>query len=679
MAKLTKQNIQNIVTQSVSDAVAFIQSEIAPDRIKAQKYFNGRVGISHEEGRSKVVATKVRDTIRAVKPALMRVFLQTDKPVEFIPRTQNAVKAAEQATSYAQYVFEQNDGFTALHGAFHDALIKKVGIIKVFYEETDDVEFDEYSGLTFEQATAIALDPEVEVIEQEVEENGSIEMKVSRKNTAGKIRFVNVAPEDFFVDRSATSIRNCYVCGHSTEGRVSDLVAMGFDLEEVLTYAGAKSGGTEEEEQLARSNFADENDDENALDPSMQKIIITEAYMRMDIEGTGVAKQYKFICAGDGYHILDTELCDYNPFAVFEVDPEPHAFFGRSLADIILDDQDASTSLLRGLLDSIAMANNPGVEMVEGQVNADDLLNNEIGRVVRVKAPGMIREFSIGNAASAALPAIQFYDETIRQKTGIIGAGMGLDADALQSQTAAGVRLADQTSNAVSELIARTLAEGGMRQLFESIAKLCRQHPDANAMMRLNGEFVPVDPTSWGSDMDVIANVGLGTGRQEERVMALNQAFQVQSQIWQAYGPGNGIVTMTNIRNTLADLLKLGGVYNADRYFEPMSAEKEQALMAQKAQEAAMAQQAGGQSDPNAAFLQAEQMKVSARVQTDMQKNQLTAINDAAKIDLERDKMAQDLAIQVAEILGKYGATIDVARLKQEQATNGMMGGMNGY
>ena len=72
-------------------------------------------------------------------------------------------------------------------------------------------------------------------------------------------------------------------------------------------------------------------------------------------------------------------------------------------------------------------------------------------------------------------------------------------------------------------------------------------------------------------------------------------------------------------------------------------------------------------------------MKVSARVQTDMQKNQLTAINDAAKIDLERDKMAQDLAIQVAEILGKYGATIDVARLKQEQATNGMMGGMNGY
>ena len=101
--------------------------------------------------------------------------------------------------------------------------------------------------------------------------------------------------------------------------------------------------------------------------------------------------------------------------------------------------------------------------------------------------------------------------------------------------------------------------------------------------------------------------------------------------------------------------------------------------MAQKAQEAAMAQQAGGQSDPNAAFLQAEQMKVSARVQTDMQKNQLTAINDAAKIDLERDKMAQDLAIQVAEILGKYGATIDVARLKQEQATNGMMGGMNGY
>ncbi len=112
----------------------------------------------------------------------------------------------------------------------------------------------------------------------------------------------------------------------------------------------------------------------------MRKIVITEAYMRMDIEGTGVPKLYKFLCAGENYKILDYELCDHQPFAIFEVDPEPHTFFGRSLVELVEPDQDAATSLLRGLLDSISMANNPAMWIVEGQVNADDVMNNEVGR-----------------------------------------------------------------------------------------------------------------------------------------------------------------------------------------------------------------------------------------------------------------------------------------------------------
>ena len=54
-------------------------------------------------------------------------------------------------------------------------------------------------------------------------------------------------------------------------------------------------------------------------------------------------------------------------FAKFEVDPEPHAFYGRSLAEIIIDDQDAATSILRGILDNVAMTNNPRVAAVEGR------------------------------------------------------------------------------------------------------------------------------------------------------------------------------------------------------------------------------------------------------------------------------------------------------------------------
>ena len=169
---------------------------------------------------------------------------------------------------------------------------------------------------------------------------------------------------------------------------------------------------------------------------------------------------------------------------------------------------------------------------------------------------------------------------------------------------------------------------------------------------------------------------GLGTGQEEQKLAALMQAFQVQSQIIQAYGAGNGIVSLTQIRNTLADILALNGIRNSTRYFMPMNPETEQALMAQQ-QQAAQAQQP--QQDAQAqAYLQAEMMKTQARAQTDMAKLQSQQQHDMAKLqlemqkfaqedDLKRDKMDQDLLVSAAEIIGKYGTAVDIERIKAMQ------------
>lgn len=681
--RLTDEEINDAVSLAVREAIDFVESEIAPDRIKAQRYFDGKCDLGYEDGRSKVVATKVRDTIRAIKPALMRVFLQSDKPVEFIPRTPQAVMAAEQATKYASYIFNRNNGFDVISDVFHDALVKKVGIAKVYYDENPDVEFDEYTGLTQQQAQMVEMDPEVDVVEMTITQEAEIDamgmeimpalydMKVAKTSRRGEIKIKSVAPEDFFVDRGAVSIDDCYVCGHSSEGRVGDLVEMGFDFERVYELSGDVDSATDQEEDFIRRGWDDDDTSDSHIDPSMRKILITEAYMRMDIDGVGVPKLYKFLCAGQDYEVLDYELCDYNPFAVFEVDPEPHTFFGRSLADIIIEDQNVATSLMRGLLDNIAMLNNPRLIVNDQAVEMDDVLNAEIGGIIRTTDIGAVREISVGATATAALPAIQFYDEVVRAKTGVSGAAMGLDADALQSQTAAGVNAAVQAATAVSELIARTLAEGGMKQLFRTIAKLARANPNPNEMMRIDGQFVPVDPTSWGADLDMMTNVGLGNGAHDQRIAMMQQALQLQMQVFGQYGAMNGLVTMTNIRNTVADLMGLAGVHNADRYIQPMNPQIEQQLMMAQQQQQMMAQQQGQQTDPNMAFMQTEQMKAQTRAQVDMQKaameHQRKLLEMAQKNDLDRDGMAQDLLIEAAKILGQYGTSVDVERIKAEQ------------
>ena len=131
--ELTSDELQSIVSTAVKSCVDFIDSDIAPSRIQAQRYMDGETDLGVEEGRSNIVSTKVRDTVRAIKPSLQKVFMTTDKAVEFVPRGPEDVAAAAQATSYCNYIFSKNNGFRLLSDAFHDAMVKRVGILKTYF------------------------------------------------------------------------------------------------------------------------------------------------------------------------------------------------------------------------------------------------------------------------------------------------------------------------------------------------------------------------------------------------------------------------------------------------------------------------------------------------------------------------------------------------------------------
>lgn len=721
--------IENIVSDAVDEAVDFVESEIAEDRIKAQRYFDGESDIGYEEGRSKVVSTKVRDTVRNIKPSLLRIFASNEKAVEFIPKAPKDVPMAETATSFVNYSFNEAGGFRLLTDAFHDALVKKQGVLKTYWDEYSVGEIHSYENLTDEEFYVIANDPDVEILEHSEEISVEIEqmqtpdgqvieqeverkehsLKVSHTSTEGKLCVKSVPPEEFFVDRNATSIDDAYVVAHRTEMRVGDLVAMGYDFDEVSQFDSLTSGSTGNDMEIyERKGYMEDDQDESAADPSMKLVLVTEAYMKMDIEGTGVPMLYKFLLGGTNYELIDYELWDEIPFAVFEVDPEPHAFYGRSIADLVINDQDASTSMLRGILDNVALTNNPRLEVLDDMVNIDDVLNNEIGAIMRSRQIGSVQPMAVPFVAGSTLPALQYLDQLTETKTGVSRASLGLDPDVLQNTSATAAKLAQSGGQGQVEVIARNLAETGMRRLFKLMLKLLVKNSPEQQLMRLQGQFIPVDPRAWNTSMDVSANVGLGTGQEDMKLATLQQTFQTQTMIYQQYGAGNGLVSLTQIRNTLADILALGGYRNAERYFNPMNPQMEQQIVQQM-----MAQQAQqGQADPNAAtaqaMIQAEQIKAQAKMQSDAAKMQLQAQTDAAKIqagkeaklaelqsrsqndinklrtqfelaaredDLNRDKMHQDLLVEAAKILGQYGTAVDIERVRaMQQAPRDDMG-----
>jgi len=674
--KMDEGQIQNIASSAVADAIDFVESEIVSTRLKSQRYYDGETDIGEEEGRSTIVSTKVRDTVRAIKPSLMRVFLTSENPVEYVPRSAEDVPMSEQATKFAHYKFQELNGYRLLNDAIHDALVKKTGILKIYWEDYSEAEVFEYDNLTEEEYNLLIAEDDVEVIEETKEMSGEIDeygidiemprysLRIIRRKENGKLCIESVPPEEFYVDRSARSIDDAYCVAHKRELTVAELVNMGYDFETVSELTGSSVDDTfSEAEQFERTGYA-EIDEEERFDPSMKLIEVTECYMKIDVYGTGEPLMHRILLAGGRSTLLDYEPYSDIPFAIFEVDPEPHTFFGRSIADLIMNDQDSSTAMIRGILDNIALVNNPAIDVVEGQANIDDVLNNEIGAIRRVKTQGAIQANPIPFVAGQTLSAVQYMDLQTEAKTGVTKASVGLDPDALSNQTATGAQITAQAGAGQVEVMARNLAEGGMKRLFRLLLKLLVENSNEEELMRLNGQYIPIDPRSWNSNMDVTVNVGIGMGKDEMKLGALNQALQMQMQIYGQYGFQNGLVSLTQIRNTLGDILGMSGIRNADRYFTPLTPEMEQQIVQQL-----MASQQQPTPEQMIAQAQVEAASVTAqtKAQTDLMKLEIDAQKALAQDDRERDKLDQELLLKAVEVLGRYGTSVDIEKIKQMQ------------
>ena len=714
MPKMSEQDIQSAIKTAIQSAIDYVDSDIAGQRERAQKYFDGLVDLDHEEGRSRVVSTKVRDVVRGAKPSLMRIFMSNNKFVEFTPKGPEDVENADQATAYCHWVFNKVGGYNVLSNAIHDSLVKKVGVVKVWWNQETIAKSYTYENLSDEEVQVLVNKEGVEVVEhrQDIEmemdefgidvERNSHSMVITHKYEEGEMVIEGIPPEEFFIDGSAKSIDDAYIVCHRSEKRAGDLVAMGIDQEVVDNLNGSDNDSLIGNiEKIQRFGDAVQDDESVENDPSMRLVLVTEAYLRIDAEGDGIPTLHKFLCGGTDYEVLEMEPWDKAPFADFQVDPEPHAFYGRSLAELVINDQDTTTSVLRGILDNVALVNTPRLEVNEDLVEMDDVLNNEIGAIIRSEQIGSINPLTVPFVAGSTLPALQYLDMLVEEKTGISKMSMGVNADMLQNTSATAAALTAQAGAGQVEVMARNLAEGTKR-LFKLMLHVAVKNSPDEQMMRLNGKFVEVDPAVWDTGMDMEINVGLGTGQEDAKAAALMQTFQTQQQIWQTYGPQNGLVSMTQMRNTLADTLALSGFNNADRYYAPMDDATEQQLMAQMAEQAAQAAQ-GEQGDPMAqAVIQAEQIKAQAKLQGDQMRLQGKMQGDNIKMqadmqvkaaqmqskqgqelaelqlkyrelqasdDLERDQMNQDLLVEAARILGQYGTAVDVERVKRLQET----------
>ena len=672
---MSEEELQGVVSSEIYDAISFIDDDIGGNRALATEYYYGLPFGNEEDGRSQVVSMDVRDTVQGILPSLMRIFFGPERVVEFAPQGPEDIASAEQATDYVDFIFKRdNPGFKILHSAFKDALVRKCGIVKYWWDESVEVKAESFSMLDEQTMMFLTQDPDIEIsavreypIPGMAEQNLAqgimtpppmmYDVEIKRRIKSGKVKIEALPPEEFLIDRRAKSIDEATFVGHRTMKTVSDLVAMGYDYDEMVEVAGNGNDFDNNEEYTARNPFAVISTANNG-DPSSKSVLYIEGYLKVDFDGDGIAEMRRICTVGTGNKVMRNEIVAERQFADFCPDPEPHTFFGMCPADVVMDIQRIKSSVQRGILDSLAQAINPRTAIVEGQANMDDVLNTEVGAVIRMRAPGMVQPFTTPFVGQAAFPMLDYLDDIKQTRTGISKAASGLDADALQSTTKAAVSATVNAAHQHIEMIARTFAETGLRKLFTGILKLVIENQDKERMIRLRNTFVPIDPRSWDANMDVIVNVGVGDGTLEDKINILNQVAMRQEMILKETGVNNPVVSLPQYTNTLTKLLQLAGIKDSQNYFNelPVDFQLPEPPAPKPTPEEVLAQ-------VQAQAIQADIEKKAAELDLERQK---MIMSD----DRERDRIEQDGILRRYELELKYGVQIQSAEINAAMNTD---------
>lgn len=650
------EDFQYTLAAMITDAVSFIDEEISPQRAKAIRYYRGDLFGDEQDGRSKVVSRDVHDTIQSLLPSIQRTFFGAEKMIEYAPRGPEDIQAAEQATDYANFVLEQdNDWYMEFFQSALDGLLHGDGILKVAFEEAEDVSVNQFTGLDEAGITILASeDGELEVGQQP---DGSFDAVLKRKRKVQRFRVRSLPLEEFLIDRRATSFEDAEICAHRCHLTVNELIDMGYERDEVMELVGDNELTTNAE-TIERRPYKLENSAES-VNESMRRVLYVEAYTRYDLDGDGIAERVKICCGGPGYNILRVEPYDYVPFAKLAMCPNPHTFFSEGMFDRLYDVQRINSQVLRLTLDSLALSVFPRAGVVEGDGNIEDVLNNEIGAVWRMKTADGIKLMVTPFAGQAAFPVLDYMRQVKEMRTGISGASMGMSPELLNNATKELAAATVQSGQGQIELICRHYANG-LKRLYKLLLQMFVAHQDKPRMIRLRNEFVEIDPRPWNANMDVTINVALSAGTVQERMAMLQYQWEKQSEAYSALGPNNGVVSLGQIRNTASKIVELSGFKDASQFWSPVPLDYDVPPQDPQADPNAQATQALAQAEQMKAQLQFQSQQMKAELELMSKREKLQADQQAAlaklaveeqKLALQRQQLVVDLELQRAKLM----------------------------
>lgn len=642
------------------------------DQINAFKRYLGEDYGDEQPGRSSVHDRSIFETIEWLRPDLERVFVAGGSAATIEPWAPDTADQAEDASDYLNHLFtEEMDGGKIVDTLAFDGLLQKRGVGAVYWR---DAELGEPQQVQADQMMMMQLEQQgVQILGVEPIDEMSAMVTYQPVSKQANPEVKCIAPEDFRIASRSVDLERPRYCGHIERHMKSDLKAEFPDHADLIEEFGMASDESAEIDERRQQRFWDEDEmyhqEPNASDET-EEVRLYREYIYHDKDGDGYAELLE-VFRLDGV-ILTCEPVDDNPYFSWTPIPIPHRWFGLSVYDIAEDIQKIKTTLLRGALDSVYLSVAPR-QVANKNVNLSDLLTVRPGAIVRTNSTNPVGSdvmpLVTPDLSGSALQMMEAIDQQAERRTGVNRNAQGMDPDSL-NKTATGIKLMQNAASIRKEQIARNLGRG-LEMMFRKVYRLVVKMADGPRSIHAGkGEFKQYDPSQWPAEAKIKVHVGNGSGDRETQLGQLQMILGMQREWVANYGPGNPVVTLEHLYNTVEDMMRVMGQRSADQYFaDPavlaQNPEKAQALEAlkqpkpdPKAQEAQQKMQMEQQKLQMG--MQADQAKMQQQAQLDQAKVQQDAANRQMEMELRREQMALEMELKREQI----AAELD---LKREQ------------